>query len=285
MGYRVQEGGGMSATRIEWCDLTINPIIGCGHCSPGCDHCYAERFAARLAKNPKTADRYFYAVDAAGKWSGRISYAKWLVQPIFFGMNEFERLPKTPKRVFVGSMTDMFHDRINERYLEHVISECEILPQHTFCFLTKRPHNVLSFLSWAEENTGRVKFMDNILVGVTVCNQIEADEKIPLLLQVPAARRFVSVEPMLGPVDLDAVSFTHSALDWVICGAEQGPGKRLMKNEWALSLYNQCNNARIPFFFKKASDKSPILGDKIIRQFPDFGTRKCTNKRKAQNEF
>lgn len=264
---------GMSATKIEWCDHTINPIIGCSKCSPGCDNCYAERFAARLAKNLQTAMMYAGVVNDGGKWTGRINAA--------LGITDKEHGPfrqvfysRKPKRIFIGSMTDIFHPNASRRDVFNIVSMCARMPQHTFCFLTKRPQNMLAFF---EQFDGHI--WPNLWLGVTVCNQAEADEKIPLLLSVPAAKRFVSVEPMLGPIDLDAVSFKHSAgffgsalrwhhlphcrreelqdgavypaLDWVICGGETGPGARPMHPDWARSLLYQCHDEGIPFFFKK----------------------------------
>lgn len=179
----------MSKTKIEYVDLTINPMVGCSKCSPGCDNCYAERMAARLSKNPLTAAKYAGVVDANGKWTGQIN----------FDLSCFDKLPKKPQRIFIGSMTDIFHDNVEKYALTILLSRMGDKIQHTFMVLTKRAARMQSFMSECH-----LSAYPNIWLGVTVCNQAEADEKIPLLLATPAAKRFVSVEPMLGPVDLAA---------------------------------------------------------------------------------
>ncbi|MDR2054494.1 MAG: phage Gp37/Gp68 family protein [Desulfovibrio sp.] len=199
----------MSATRIEWCDLTINPIVGCSKCSEGCQNCYAERFAARLAKhpNPKISSKYAGVVDKHGKWTGEVSGLDLYV---------FDGLPHKPKRIFVGSMTDIFHENVSYDTIDDIFTECELLESHTFYFLTKRPQNIRPFLDWCEEHTGRVRFCENTWLGVTVCNQQEADDKIPVLLQAPAVKRFVSVEPCLGPVDIG--KYLYDCYECSSCG-------------------------------------------------------------------
>lgn len=275
-------------TKIEWADMTINPVVGCSHCSPGCDNCYAERFAARLARNPKTAEKYKGVVDENGKWTGKISERDESV---------FDRLPKTPKRIFIGSMTDLFFSGVDDTPRQAVSlvggSEVEFAPdtmhvrvamlllqigkhrQHTFMVLTKRAENMETVMKLMLKRP-----LPNLWLGVTVCNQAEADAKIPILLQTPAAVRFVSVEPCLGPVDLGHLSWTDiigstaeknaltgktwiqgncgessqtlqgNRLGWVICGGETGPGARPMHPDWVRSLRDQCQAAGTPFFFK-----------------------------------
>lgn len=238
------------STNIEWCNLTLTPVVGCSHCSPGCDHCYAERFAARLAKNPKTAAKYVGVVDERGKWTGAVRY--------FFYW--YEKLPKTPKRIFLNSMSDFFHPAVKEDDIHEILDRIsDDAKQHTFLLLTKRPERMAEVLSHRA-------LPPNIWLGVTVCNQAEADAKIPVLLQIPAAKRFVSVEPMLMPVDLtryleieerhywgdDMSGFIdyNPLLHWVICGGETGPGARPMHPDWVRGLRDQCQAANTPFFFK-----------------------------------
>lgn len=274
----------MNKTKIEWADITINPVVGCSHCSPGCDNCYAERFAARLAKNPKTAAKYAGVVDD-GRWTGKISSAD-------FSM--FKSLPKAPKRVFVGSMTDIFHDATGGKFhdienrkksnyfLPKLFDIMESLSQYTFIILTKRPENMRQWIEFTLEACVD-DILPNLWLGVTVCNQAEADEKIPVLLQTPAALRFVSVEPMLGPVNFrleDLVGQTWdtlrgvitaesaglgivtgcqqtSRLGWVICGGETGPGARPMHPEWIRGLRDQCAAAGASFFFEGWGEWAP----------------------------
>lgn len=268
------------STKIEWADMTINPIVGCSHCSPGCDNCYAERFAARLEKhpNPKISSKYTGVVDERGKWTGVID----------FDVSCLVKLPRKPNRIFVGSMCDLFHDSVMDSHLEQIMGHIGLTcdnAHHTFMLLTKRPERMREFFTrWKP-----CRAIKNIWLGVTVCNQAEADEKIPLLLQTPAAMRFVSVEPMLGPVDLSPWdvcdecghrrnefdpynevgspwvgsicynhycyrscegTFTKHSLDWVICGGETGPGARPMHPDWVRGLRDQCVETATPFFFK-----------------------------------
>lgn len=190
---------------IGWCDITINPLVGCSKCSPGCDNCYAERFAARLAKNPATAKKYAGVVDENGKWTGRIrsTFTMDDGSPNYEGKVTYElfwSLGKKHKRVFIGSMTDIFHENADKKDLAHIMLSIHKHPQHTFMFLTKRPHVMKERLGpWLLDDAPS----PNLWLGVTVCNQQEADEKIPVLLQIPAAMRFVSVEPMLGQMNIE----------------------------------------------------------------------------------
>lgn len=261
-------------TKIEWADMTSNPVVGCSHCSPGCDNCYAERFAARLARNPKTVEKYKGVVDENGKWTGVID----------FDVSCLVKLPRKPKRIFVGSMCDLFHDSVMNNHLEQIMGHIGLTSDnahHTFMLLTKRPERMREFFTqWKP-----YRAIKNIWLGVTVCNQAEADAKIPLLLQTPAAVRFVSVEPCLGPVDLGKWLFPPERtgvsygglfeevagpplLDWVICGGETGPGARPMHPDWVRGLRDQCQGAGVPFFFKQMSGRQPIPDDLLIREFP-----------------
>lgn len=292
-------------TKIEWADMTINPVVGCSPCSPGCDNCYAERFAARLAKNPKTAKKYSGVVDEKGKWTGVID----------FDVSCLVKLPRKPKRIFVGSMCDLFHDSVMDNHLEQIMGHLGLTrdnAHHTFMLLTKRPERMRDFFTRWEP----YRKVTNVWLGVTVCNQAEAEAKIPVLLQTPAAVRFVSVEPMLEAVDLQA-AYPHDwmhckccgwygpddgelgadhiinedgsepicpqcgndgeagefdwtrevaaayketilpGLDWVICGGETGPGARPMHPDWVRGLRDQCQGARVPFFFKSWGEWAP----------------------------
>lgn len=282
----------MKPNPIGWCDITINPIVGCSKCSPGCQNCYAERFAARLARNPQTAAKYRGVVDEHGKWTGRLSR---------LDMSCFDKLPKKPSRIFVGSMTDFFHENANFDDQGKVLSRIANTPQHTFIMLTKRPESV-----WRRYHT----MLPNLWLGVTVCNQAEADAKIPILLKIPAAKRFISVEPTLGPVDLrlylslygengscefleehgwgydnysggfigsgkagyDPIYDPQPGISWVICGGETGPGAREMAPDWPRSLRDQCVDAGVPFYFKgwggKGKKAAPLLDGSEWHQFP-----------------
>ena len=267
------------STKIEWADMTINPVVGCSHCSPGCDNCYAERFAARLARNPKTAEKYKGVVDENGKWTGNFNV----------DLTPFASLPKKSKRIFIGSMCDIFHENASYNWFLWIVHRMSQYPQHTFILLTKRPQRMNKFISLTGETDTDCGLwpLPNLWLGVTICNQAEAEAKIPLLLQTPAAVRFVSVEPMLGPVDLGHLSWTDiigstaeknaltgktwvqgncgessqtlqgNRLDWVICGGETGPGARPMHPDWVRGLRDQCQAAGVPFFFKSWGEWAP----------------------------
>ncbi len=271
----------MSKTKIEWCDLTINPIVGCSKCSPGCDNCYAEKMAIRLAGHSgKTGERYqnvtHFFPEAGKGWNGSVDV----------DFSCFWDLPRKPARIFVGSMGDVFHPRVSQDAINTLFFQLAGCPQHTFMLLTKRPRNASVMLSHVPHK-GAPWPVKNVWLGVTVCNQAEVDEKIPRLLSTPAAKRFVSVEPMLEPVDLSSwmlcslpdceqcdkdcgahEEFGSSGLDWVICGGETGPGARPMNPDWARSLRNQCNAVDVPFFFKQMSGKTLIPDDLMVREIP-----------------
>lgn len=285
------------STKIEWADITINPTVGCMQCSPGCANCYAERFAARLAKNPQTAAKYAGVVDDAGKWTGKISEPDYSV---------FERLSKKPQRVFLGSMTDLFFQGVNDYRrkalrtadgnlyefapntmhvrIARLLVQIGRYPQHTFMMLTKRPEAMGEALNLLLKRP-----LLNLWIGVTICNQAEADEKIPLLLDIPAALRFISFEPLLGPVNLwrwfpegacqkpaheAGRRFVKNAeyengIHWVICGPETGPKKRSFELEWARGLRDQCVAGGVPFFFKKNPDGGRLLDGVEYSQLPE----------------
>ena len=230
------------STKIEWCEETWNPVTGCTAVSAGCEHCYAKRMANRLR------GRYGYPQDEPFKVTlhpGRLD------KPLHW---------KKPRHIFVCSMGDLFHRDVPFEFIDRVWTIMLRSPDHTFLVLTKRPERMMEF--WEElgcyYDDG---VLPNLWLGVSVENQKTADERIPILLQIPAAVRFVSVEPMLGPVDLidhlpdwdmpgDSPEYT-TGLDWVICGGESGPGARPMHPDWARQLRDDCVAAGVPFFFKQ----------------------------------
>jgi len=259
-------------TAIEWTDATWNPIIGCSKVSAGCDHCYAERMARR--QHGKGTVGYKDLTDEHG-WTGKVRLIEdRLAQPTLW---------HKPRRIFVCSMSDLFHERVTIEMRERVYQVIEACPQHTFQILTKRPERVMAY--W-------LKPTNNVWLGVTTENQQAADARIPLLLQCPAAVRFVSLEPMLGAVDLRSwlwrgrqpglvvgpmsaipMHGTKGAsgvwgLDWVIVGGETGPGARPVQPDWARDVRDQCKAAGVPFFFKKISSKEPTPDDLTIREYP-----------------
>jgi len=242
----------MSTTKIEWTrDIngnpgkTWNPITGCTPISEGCEHCYARRMAQRLK------GRYGYPEDDPFRVT---FHPDRLDQPLKW---------KKPRMVFVCSMGDLFHEDVKDEWIDSIFSTMisTYYGYHTYLILTKRPQRMKAYLS-RRKYTGKHSF--RIWLGVTCENQQRADERIPILLQIPAAVRFVSIEPMLGPVDLTFINpfddFHTDALDtpdpsyklhWVILGGETGPGARPMHPDWARSVRDQCQAAGVPFFFKQ----------------------------------
>ena len=259
-------------SKIAWTEKTWNPVVGCTKCSPGCDNCYAERMANRLGHmGQEKYQNVIYspdsAFDKAGTWIGRaFCDEKSLEIPLHW---------RKPRQIFVCSMGDLFHKDVPFEFIDKVFQTMALCwgnqtyrnrsyPNHTFQVLTKRPERMLEYMSgdvlkrWGG---GAPIFgpLSNVWLGVTVCNQKEADEKIPILLQTPAAVRFISIEPCLGEIIIDP--YLHPidsqgrqyppALDWVILGGESGPGARPMHPDWARSVRDQCKAANVPFFFKQ----------------------------------
>ena len=256
---------------IGWCDETWNPVVGCSHVSPACDHCYAERMARRqvaMGNYPPSViacqhpdrglpcelpDEMCDGFFPCG-WSGKVAiFPDKLDQPLHW---------KKPRRIFVVSMGDLFHEDVPWWFIAKVFIRMALAPQHTFQLLTKRPERMCEFV--LDSLDQGVPVLSNVWLGVTAEDQQRADERIPILLDTPAAVRFVSVEPMLGPVDLYSPSYLPEQgidydddgnlfspkLDWVICGPETGPGARPFKLQWARGLRDPCVAAGVPFWFK-----------------------------------
>ena len=251
-------------SKIEWCDETINPVIGCSKISAGCDHCFAEKMACRLSH--MDVEGYDEVINYAGKWNGRTAFIpSQLKKPMKW---------KKPRWIFVGSMTDMFHESVPFEWVHQVWDMMKACPQHTFLVLTKRPDRMAQLVNqiYRMERMGAsMGFWKHVYLGVTAENQEQADIRIPVLLSIPASVRFVSVEPMLGTVSLrrkaaddrEIVQATlmgqldeysrsvQRGLDWIICGGESGPGARPMHPDWVRGLRDQCAAAGVPFFFKQ----------------------------------
>lgn len=235
---------------IEWTEATWNPVRGCTKVSPGCAHCYAETFAERWRGIP--GHPYEQGFDL------RLVPEK-LEEPL--------RVRK-PTTFFVNSMSDLFQDGVPWSFIEQVFDVMQQTPRHTYQVLTKRAENMRLFCEyWAFHHDGP---LPNVWLGVSVENQHFADERIPLLLQTPAAVRFISAEPLLGPVNLhkalcnkvraDVVTPSdvwgaecNSAgmVDWVIVGGESGPGARPFDLDWGRSIVDQCGRAGVAVFVKQ----------------------------------
>lgn len=249
----------------RWWTKSWNPVIGCTPCSPACDNCYAEalhtqRHKAKLAGAPMPL---CYAEPF-----GKVRFlSERLSQPLHW---------RKPQRIFVGNMGDLFHDAVvSFAFLDRIFATMARCPQHTFMLLTKRPelmHEYLTFNNrfenvWMCAKPNRIAHiwpLPNVWIGTTIWDQPSADRAVPILLNTPAAKRFVSVEPMLGPVDLTAVprcevqaDLGEELLHWVICGGETGKNARPMHPDWPRSLRDQCQGADMPFFFKQWGGWAP----------------------------
>ena len=236
-------------SKIEWCDHTFNPWLGCTRVSPGCVNCYAESFVRRYGKAEwgSTAQRV------------RTSPANWR-EPLAWNRKALREGRRY--KVFCASLADVFEDnpQLTEwRYdLWALIDRTRHLD---WLLLTKRPENIAEMLPliWLESEG----IPPNLWLGTSVENQESADKRIPELLKLPAAVRFLSCEPLLGPLDLSwylAPRFAaddprhepwRNGVEWVICGGESGPKARPMHPDWARRLLNQCNTAGVPFFYKQ----------------------------------
>lgn len=239
-------------TKIEWLrDVdgnpgeTWNPVTGCTPISEGCEHCYAKRMAQRLA------GRYGYPRDDPFR-PGTVHPDK-MDLPLHW---------KKPRRIFVCSMGDLFHDDIPDIAIDDVLAKCYFASWHTFIFLTKRPENMAAVMGHFGE------IPPNWCLGVTGETQEWAEKRWAVLTQIPARVRFLSVEPMLGPVSI-AVEGWWPVPDWVICSAETGPGARPMNADWARKLRNECVGFGVPFFLKRGSDGSRLLDGKKWEEYPD----------------
>lgn len=277
-----------SNSHIQWTSATWNPVAGCSIKSPGCRECYAMKMAARLEAMGQTAYAGLtHKVNGNVVWTG-------LVRPLPERLEEPLRWRK-PRLVFVNSMSDLFHADVPDEFIDRVFAVMACCPQHTFQILTKRPDRMLAWCaakrpdpigtySFLHPRGGtnilekpRVVFgvkdwpLPNVWLGVSAERQQEADERIPFLLQTPAAVRFVSAEPLLGPIDLrnwlrwagcanggKRCELTDGPpcvgcqpLSWIIVGGESGGGARPMHEKWARSLVRQCREAAVLVFVKQ----------------------------------
>lgn len=316
-------------TKIQWTQRTWNPIAGCSVVSPGCTNCYAmRRVAPRLAANPATP-HYHGTVKpskAGHTWTGKIGIAgdtKFL-EPLRI---------KAPAMWFVNSTSDLFHENVPDEVIDRVFAVMALtasqppsrqsrstpLARHTFQVLTKRSARMREYVSrtydawhgnselfanrfnaamdrnyaWINDIDAMPWPLPNVWLGVSVEDQIRADERIPDLLATPAAIRFISAEPLLGPIQLDdmcdgfkfvdalrgnwwhdnpeglnPISRGHEKLDWIIVGGESGSGARPMHPDWARDLRDQCAAAGVPYFFKQWGEyvggTSEDMGDHLF---------------------
>jgi len=275
----------MAKTSIEWTDASWNPVVGCTEVSPGCANCYAARLAATRLRD--VASYRGLAIGTIEKIPQANSSARYQRGAIRW-TGEVRRLPKRlaepwhwkkPLRIFVCDMGDLFHEEVPHSFLIQVFQVMAQSPQHTYQILTKRPERMREWLSNFEMVDRHHPMRDdcrwpwpNVWCGVSVENQHFADERIPLLLRTPAAVRWISAEPLLGPVNFEAPLPIGSRLDWVVVGGESGPNARPMHPDWVRAFRDQCVAAGVPFFFKQWGEYKGVssLADRI-----DADRRKC----------
>lgn len=206
---------------IEWTEATWNPVTGCTKVSEGCRHCYAERMAKRLTamgnpryKNGFNVTLHHDLIDAPRKWT-------------------------KPKKIFVNSMSDLFHKDVPLNFIQQVFNTMNETPHHSYQILTKRPERAL-------ELSKHLTFTDNIWMGTSIENE-SVIQRMDFLKNIPTTVRFLSCEPLLGPLE----NMNLQGIHWVIVGGESGPGARPMEEEWVLSIRDQCKDQNVAFFFKQ----------------------------------
>jgi protein gp37 len=219
---------------IEWTDATWNPITGCTKVSPGCKNCYAERLAIRLRamRNPRYQNGFAVTL-----------HPDQLTLPLRW---------RQPKRIFVNSMSDLFHETVPDDYIRQVFTVMEAAHRHTFQILTKRSKRLASLapsLPWPQ----------NVWQGVSVENA-RYTSRIVDLCEVPAAVRFLSVEPLLGPIP----ELPLEGIDWVIVGGESGPTRRPVDAKWVRQIRDRCLAAGVPFFFKQWGGLRAKSGGRVL---------------------
>lgn len=227
----MEDGKVATQSAIEWTETTWNPVRGCTRVSPGCEHCYAELQAHRFSGEGQPYEGLTRNRGNGPRWTGQLRLVEDAVEaPLHW---------RKPQLVFVNSMSDLFHDRVPLGFIQRVFRVMEQAEQHTFQILTKRADRlaeVAAELSWPS----------NVWMGVSVEN-VDFKWRIDRLLEVPAAVRFLSLEPLLGPLDNLALAGIH----WVIVGGESGSGARPMRRTWVREIRRQCRAADVPFFFKQ----------------------------------
>ena len=250
-------------TAITWTDETWNPVTGCSHVSPGCEFCYAEKLTLRFHPDSKP-------------WGAQYAAENVILHP------ERLRVPltwKRPRRVFVNSMSDLFHELVPFEFIARVWDVMFEADRHTFQILTKRPERMREFAIWMNDTQFRRIDYENVWLGTSAENQACADLRIPILLSVPAALHFVSVEPLLGPVTLERWIGSAPLISWCIVGGESGgpAARRLVQPDghgawratgeaesWVRAIRDQCLSADVAFHFKQFGGSTHASGGRIL---------------------
>lgn len=243
-------------SNIEWTEATWNPVTGCSKVSQGCKNCYAERMAKRLVamKNPRYANGFKVTlhhdlIDTPKKWI-------------------------KPRKIFVNSMSDLFHPEVPLDFIQKVFETMNETPQHSFQVLTKRPEKAL-------ELAHHLNFTNNIWMGTSIENSAVLG-RMEYLKDIPAAVRFLSCEPLLGPLE----NMNLDGIHWVIVGGESGPGARPMEANWVRSIRDQCQEQNIAFFFKQWGGiqkhrHGRELDNQIYEEYPSLDELGIIVKREA----
>jgi protein gp37 len=237
------------STEIEWTDATWNPVTGCTKITRGCDLCYAERFSERFRGVPSHPFENGFDLQLR---------PERLVQPLNW---------RQPRRIFVNSMSDLFHKEIPSSFIDSVFQTMDAADWHTYQVLTKRSSLMARYL---RNRYGARKAPPHIWLGVSIEDAKNA-VRLKHLCAAPASVKFVSFEPLLGPVgkvDLEGI-------DWAIVGGESGPRARPMAEEWAIEIRDQCKSAKVAFFFKQWGGVRPKSGGRLLRgrewnQYPEM---------------
>lgn len=277
-------------SNIEWTGVTWNPLAGCSRISTGCENCYAEKMTKRLSAMGQP--KYHGLLNGHGRFNGVVNFDEnALILPL---------KTKKPETYFVNSMSDLFHENVQDEWIDQVFAVMALCPQHTFQILTKRPERMKSYLSdsnvWyritdyaylsevARKGKSEIgeqfgqhfeKPLPNVWLGVSAENQEQASKRIPILLQTPAAIRWVSAEPLLSGIEfvkrIDSMNHvdmlkgirywkghhvqTVCKLDWIVAGGESGANSRPCELAWIRSIVEQCNAASVPVFVKQLGSK------------------------------
>lgn len=236
------------SSTIEWTEATWNPVTGCNKISPGCKFCYAERMANRL------------------KAMGQPRYLQGFKLTLQEDLVDLPTRWKSPRLIFVNSMSDLFHADVPLEFIQQCFETMRVASQHTFQVLTKRPERAASLAQ-------KLPWPDNVWLGTSIENQDYA-HRVSELVNVPAAIRFLSVEPLIGPIK----RLPLSRIDWVIVGGESGPGARPMESGWVTTIRDRCVRYGVPFFFKQwggvqKGKTGRILEGRTWDEMPPFNRR------------
>lgn len=270
-------------SKIEWTDTTWNPVQGCSRVSPGCENCYAERMARRFDKPGMWGEGLTVVRNGKPGWSGDVRLREEIVEdPLRW---------RKPRRVFVCSTSDLFHEKVPFPYIARVFWTMMRAPKHTFQVLTKRPRRAVEFFRWlnespAEELAPHVNERamspyfppEHVHIGVSAEDQKRLMERVPYLMHIPASVRWLSAEPLLGPLDLGWLDYPDGrihplqglwhedgtgtvrrrCLDWIVVGGESGQGARPMHPDWVRDIRDACEEHDVPFFFKQWGEFGPV---------------------------